>query len=383
MSGLVQQPDKIVVRSAHTIYPYSLGFIIESWLHLAISITLAPLLLLRSKESISIGLETASNIKSTKLSLEYRSEKYFSGICLALWALVVLFSIRIYAIYKAFCKIGLNIVFNIPTNWRSIALCTDLCFPPEAIAGIENRSFEVEDGDGLREITVASLVHKLKNDHSKRSFLKKNFRVLVYGLVFLCLFIPSIILRWSLKSSSIVYLPFIYFSKDVYSPQTKPLDRVKAIVESKLSLIWSIFGVWIGLTILPIFVASFYKTTIDVYCNNIVFYEFLNFFTFTPKIERWNIARLVCATLTIILFCIALFRLSQLTDETKISSKNSKSSFLDSIINIITMIRATNVVYLVFCTAIVVWGIVVNIDFSSIQIVMPEIGKSWIPTIEK
>jgi hypothetical protein len=24
MSGLVQQPDKIVVRSAHTIYPYSL-----------------------------------------------------------------------------------------------------------------------------------------------------------------------------------------------------------------------------------------------------------------------------------------------------------------------------------------------------------------------
>jgi hypothetical protein len=47
------------------------------------------------------------------------------------------------------------------------------------------------------------------------------------------------------------------------------------------------------------------------------------------------------------------------------------------------MIRATNVVYLVFCTAIVVWGIVVNIDFSSIQIVMPEIGKSWIPTIEK
>jgi drug/metabolite transporter (DMT)-like permease len=25
MSGLVQQPDKIVVRSAHTIYPYSLG----------------------------------------------------------------------------------------------------------------------------------------------------------------------------------------------------------------------------------------------------------------------------------------------------------------------------------------------------------------------
>jgi hypothetical protein len=215
-------------------------------------------------------------------------------------------------------------------------LCTDLCFPPEAIAGIENRSFEVEDGDGLREITVASLVHKLKNDHSKRSFLKKNFRVLVYGLVFLCLFIPSIILRWSLKSSSIVYLPFIYFSKDVYSPQTKPLDRVKAIVESKLSLIWSIFGVWIGLTILPIFVASFYKTTIDVYCNNIVFYEFLNFFTFTPKIERWNIARLVCATLTIILFCIALFRLSQLTDETKISSKNSKSSFLDSIINIIS-----------------------------------------------
>jgi hypothetical protein len=313
-----------------------LGFIIESWLHLAISITLAPLLLLRSKESISIGLETASNIKSTKLSLEYRSEKYFSGICLALWALVVLFSIRIYAIYKAFCKIGLNIVFNIPTNWRSIALCTDLCFPPEAIAGIENRSFEVEDGDGLREITVASLVHKLKNDHSKRSFLKKNFRVLVYGLVFLCLFIPSIILRWSLKSSSIVYLPFIYFSKDVYSPQTKPLDRVKAIVESKLSLIWSIFGVWIVLNILPIFVASFYKTTIDVYCNNIVFYEFLNFFTFTPKIERWNIARLVCATLTIILFCIALFRLSQLTDETKISSKNSKSSFLDSIINIIS-----------------------------------------------
>ena len=25
ISGLVQQPDKIVVRFAHTIYPYSLG----------------------------------------------------------------------------------------------------------------------------------------------------------------------------------------------------------------------------------------------------------------------------------------------------------------------------------------------------------------------
>jgi len=27
--GLVQQPDKIVVRFAHTIYPYSLGFFSE------------------------------------------------------------------------------------------------------------------------------------------------------------------------------------------------------------------------------------------------------------------------------------------------------------------------------------------------------------------
>ena len=37
MSGLVQQPDKIVVRSAHTIYPYSLALldqrfeVIEMW----------------------------------------------------------------------------------------------------------------------------------------------------------------------------------------------------------------------------------------------------------------------------------------------------------------------------------------------------------------
>jgi hypothetical protein len=38
MSGLVQQPDKIVVRSAHTIYPYSLDrlegkyhFALETW----------------------------------------------------------------------------------------------------------------------------------------------------------------------------------------------------------------------------------------------------------------------------------------------------------------------------------------------------------------
>lgn len=354
-----------------------IGFASGYWYHLIVSASLAPLLLLRSELSTNIGIEKFRSLDKEEYSYRNRGGRYLSGVSLALWSLLALFAIRIYATLQSIRIIGVRIVTNIPRNWRRVALCMDFAHHPEAVAGIEVYSATHPSESRLKEITITSLIRRYKTGNEGKPLNIKIFRTMVYSWVFLCLFIPSIILRLSLKTSTIAYLPFIYFSREIGLSQGDAYVRFKRVVEAKAGLIWAIMGVWIVLTIIPIVFATFIATLthsheLPGYVDHI-----LNYLTPVPTLERWNVVRALCATITIAMFIVSFFCLKKC--ENMPHGELTSIALWDSVVRMLDIVRSVGIVYLTLCTILILWYLAGHIELDDIWFVVPEIGKSWLP----
>ncbi len=352
------------------------GYKFNYWTHLVISSSVAPLLLLRSEMSNNLGIKKFLDIDDGKYSYDSRGGKYLTGIVLSIWALIILFLIRVYAVIHSLFLIGIRAFTNIPRNWRSVALCVDINHPPEAIAGIEAYSIDNPADTRVKELTISSLIDRYISRNRHRPLKIKVLRTIVYSWVLSCLFIPSIILRWSIKSSTIVYLPFIFFSKNIGMSAATPYIRFNRIIESKAGLIWAVGGVWGLFTIIPIIFATIINTIATSQESSFIVRELLNYFTFVPTIERWNIVRLACATITIFTYIGAVYCVRK---NTKIGAVR----LLDTLIKLLDLFRAIGIVYLALCSLLLIWHLFAKIDFSSMLIVLPEVGKAWLPIINQ
>ena len=86
-----------------------------------------------------------------------------------------------------------------------------------------------------------------------------------------------------------------------------PYIRFNRIIESKAGLIWAVGGAWVLFTIIPIAFATIVNTIATSQESTFIVRELLNYFTFVPTIERWNIVRLACATITIFTYIGAVY----------------------------------------------------------------------------
>lgn len=350
------------------------GYKFKYWTHLIVSCSVAPLLLFRSEISNNLGIKKLHAIDDDKYSYDSRGGKYFTGIFLAIWALITLFLIRVYAVVHSLFKLRVKAFINIPKNWRSVALCVDLNHPPEAIGGIEAYSIANPSDTRIKELTISSLIGRYKSRNRNRPLKIKVLRTIVYSWVLSCLFIPSVVLRWSIKSSTLVYLPFIYFSKDIGMSTDSPYSRFNRIIESKAGLIWAVGGVWVLFTIVPIAFATIINTIASNQESSFIVRELLNYFTFVPTIERWNIVRLACATITIFTYIGALYCVRKYA-----TIGADRLRVWDSTIKLLDLLRAIGIVYLALCSFLLLWYLFGKIDFSNVLIVLPKVGKAWLP----
>ncbi len=181
---------------------------IDSLIGIAIAASMAPLLLLRTPESIQLGLEWFNDLK-------FKCPPRFE------WALPILIVIspliiRVGATLLTVIRQPLKSIRAISSNWYNQAFCVDLCLAPEYLPGYKNSG--VQDDLQFSNFSKAmfSIFVDLR-DFREFSTVQKAFLILFlpfYSLMipvfFLVLFGPPLLYRWSLKSTSVVYLPLVW-----------------------------------------------------------------------------------------------------------------------------------------------------------------------------
>ena len=393
-----------------------IAFQYDIWLHIGIGALIAPLLLLRTPYSTEKGINwldqiltkvidiveelegklTSSNrSKFTQSTLKIISNILLMSTYLVLFVIIGLLSIstRIFATITGLLKHPIITITNIPTNWKRVALYTDFLHPLEIIPGLEAKIaawkrykydfsyhpeiipvFEVKT---LDQFLFSEYFDRIVWEKLKRGNIIDRTISLSALFSILFVYVPVLIYRWSLKSTSVVYVPLIYLSQLSYKPNA-PKQRAKQILKQKFQLVWAIGGAIICLTLLPILLATFTNWLANYTIEGSWTRAIINFFTFVPVMERWNVVRLACAIITVLMFVIA----KKFIDATQSSSNHNSpvSTFIidltDFSLRTLNLIRGIGVLYIITCTLIIFWSKIRDIDW-----ILPTIGQDWFPRL--
>ena len=213
-------------------------------MHIAIAASIAPFLLLRTNDAVEMGIKWFGKMDQLRetWSLENAYNNFPVNFPQTVWiihplailifmiisyiGLVSTFMIRIISIIITSTRHPLESFKEIPKNWFRIVVAMDMLYPPEIIAGAELSglseydrwkwsrfiSDEIADKKAIfRGITISQ-----KFQGYKKFLIVLLVVVLAIMFAFSMLvlisiyYIPSLIFRFSLKSTSLIYLPIIW-----------------------------------------------------------------------------------------------------------------------------------------------------------------------------
>lgn len=89
----------------------------------------------------------------------------------------------------------------IPKNWYRIVLAMDMRHPPELLPGMESQRYQ-----GIKDRFDGLCFHEYLRKTTNGDIFSKIFN----GIMIPILFLPAWLYRWSLKSSALFYLPFLW-----------------------------------------------------------------------------------------------------------------------------------------------------------------------------
>jgi len=173
----------------------------------------------------------------------------------------------------------------IPKNYFQIILSTDICHPPEILPGIEKSSLE--------EYKFNNFNFYFDGKDKTNDLTERIFNTLMKIL----LFIPTIIFRYSLKSTAWIYLPLIW----LIQPQDKQNLTTRLKIESKnfiayLMFLYSLIVVFV-FTLLPLI---FPHTTAGEYLQTLAIPPTLKTIFFAYEFNLWHLTRFLSAVITIV-----------------------------------------------------------------------------------
>jgi len=194
--------------------------------------------------------------------------------------------IKIYVTIKIF---SLESIKAIPKNWKKIVFEVDIFYPPELLPEIESSNLE-----NLSSFKSTNLLLILEPDFPT-SKLYKLFIILNY----LLLLLPSIIYRYSLKATALIYIPIVWLipTKGI-SLKVIMKENTKTLL-SKIMFLYSLFVV-VFLTIIPLYL---HINSIEIlnYLPGIINEKIYEIF-FVINFNLWHITRFFASVLTIIIF---------------------------------------------------------------------------------
>lgn len=197
-----------------------------TYLHLAVAACIAPFLLLRTELSTYLGLRIYGSIQNatTKILLEYSRIRFLKyALVIADMVTISFFAIfsRIIASIAGVIIHPIRSISRIPDNWIRISLCIDIFHPPELVPG--DALLESSDSS----FNFAAILRVLSRTLKRRTINSILFIVTVLIPFIILGFVPALLYRWSIKGTSIIWLPLLWAASPISAINTEqPEDMI-------------------------------------------------------------------------------------------------------------------------------------------------------------
>ena len=351
---------------------------------LAISVMVAPLLLLRTQESMEL---CARLIEKMFFFFDWlldwfpddkRSRKFgtiTAGLILAIFILFLVafvalmpFAIamwtaaaRALSTFRVFLQKPLATFRSIPRNWRRVVLCLDSALLPELVPGTETGEVALPEHKDLvkfraKEIKrIFSTLRPAENPSLIARLIMLPFVLLAAFMIAVACF-PSLAYRLSLKTTSLIYLPIVFLGKGTAAGTRELSLLLRSTCDSELERVQRSYAwfVVVFFTALPItlFIGS-QKTTIPWLPTVLNQY-------FWPgnEIGVWHISRSLAALITLGLFFAA--------SKIKIRYEEGLIKNPDGVLYWMTMASRVRTIASLFTIACGIWLVNKGVDWSDL-----------------
>jgi type IV secretory pathway VirB2 component (pilin) len=293
-----------------------------SWWHL-LSVLAGPLLLLRTPCSVAVAISWNRRWGLAKPITTRPSH--------VLVAVISVLPLRVLATVWASALHPIEALASIATNWKRVALCTDTWHIPEPLPGSETSP---EHGT-----FPLSRVLSIRRWH-------RWLLLIMTGL-------PALLLRWSLKTATIVYFPLIYIATGrVFVDGSNLVHRVSTIRAQRFTLAYGVIASILLWTAAPIVLA----TTVAMYAAQLtadpVLSKILRFYLPVPELRLWNVARFLSGVLTVVLF-VASVAVLWLVQRTPDFPHALAGRLTDGALRVLGVIRGLLAFYVMVCGVII------------------------------
>ncbi len=278
--------------------------------YLAVAVTLAPFLLLRSQQSAALGLRW---FKRAEERLRPRGDKsgFFLDTFFFWILLIVALAIRIVVALR-FLVPGLK---ALPGNWYRVVFCLDSNVLPEVIPGYGSALPSPPDrGTGPESISDALVLGAIFGgivavsvsvmvffDFSVLNllgvigiFVGGSGLMMCAGAIFL--FLSGLLYRFSLKATSIVWLPLLYVVKDATRKDLHITDELKII---RGSAQWKLIRLFSWAVIALVSAKILVLPSVVEWWNTKPWAAILNVYVMPGTVHAWHLAALINAALAL------------------------------------------------------------------------------------
>lgn len=269
--------------------------------HVATGACLAPLLLMRSRESVERGQRWFARIAPTAPTDDDPTKHAWVFLRILAYSFVV----RVLATARHPIK-GIR---AIPENWTRVVLCTDIRTPLELVPGcgtvaetLRESAFDKDSSSwgfllfstaicGL----IAAAIDTWARDwtanvpwHVFTWILEAIFLIstLLFGIGLMC-YVIAYVYRFSLKSTAVIWLPIIYVVRAGYDESLPLLLRLKEI---QVSAIWNLIRAISWITILLLACKIILLPNAIDWWNSHSWAEILNVYVMPNRIHPWHVA---------------------------------------------------------------------------------------------
>jgi len=214
---------------------------------------------------------------------------------------VVSLIIKFTATTFTFFRHPLSSLQAIPANWYRIVLATDMWHPPELLPGIESQRYR-ELIDGFHDLRFREWLRRASNGDDIFSNILSWILGWILTLIF---FLPALLYRWSLKSSALFYLPFIWIIgtpthiKKLHENLDEQLALWKDSALAKVGVIYAVIVI-VFFTALPLFLKiKLHDLSAGLPANLHGLTEMIVPFFVTFEWKAWHVARFLAAVITL------------------------------------------------------------------------------------
>ena len=228
----------------------------DSAVCLAVSVFVAPLLLLRTAESTATGLKLIGQLLAVPEWIFEYKERALEGSrwkpkidwIFALFVLLpgnLIASLLARIVAAVICAIRhpLRALAAVPENWFRVVCCLDVGTAPELVPGLQKSAQQFEPiATKPNWLLFGSYLSALIAISSRMRWFLKPILLPPLWLFFVLLFAPPLLYRWSLKATSIVYSPFLWVVKPARPTNVDLGTRLRLYVHSDLIRLGAVYS---------------------------------------------------------------------------------------------------------------------------------------------